>query len=61
MHVDLSRINILNISNVELAKVLYAQTGLGLATCFAWAKSLKEAHRLGVIRGQAINKEKVMS
>jgi hypothetical protein len=55
MQVDLSRINILLISNVELAKYLYReQPKVGLAVCYAWARSLKEAHRLGVIRGQAL-------
>ena len=51
-----SKINILEIKEVNLALIVRQKMGLGLIDSINVARLIKESNRLGVIRGKVLNK-----
>lgn len=51
---DISKVDVLNITTISLAKLLRKHFGVGLTVSLAMARLTKEVHRLGVIRGRAV-------
>jgi hypothetical protein len=51
---DISKIDVLNISILSLARLLREHFGVGLSVSLAMARLIKEVHRLGVIRGKVV-------
>jgi hypothetical protein len=49
-------VNLNAITVVELAKRIRSQSDWSLAVAFSVAKALKEAYRLGEIRGNTVNR-----
>jgi hypothetical protein len=50
----LEKINLLEVSVVVLSKAIRSQTGWQLFQCLSVARAIKEAHRLGVMRGRLL-------
>ena len=48
------KVNLLEISTVELTKWIRSQTAMSLSQALSCARLIKEAHRLGEIRGRAL-------
>ncbi len=51
---DLTKVQILNMTTVSLAKYIRDETHLDLVVCMAWARNIKAIYELGVIRGRAL-------
>lgn len=55
IELDFSKIQILNISTTRLTMLIREQCpGLSLKFAVMWARSLKEVHRLGEVRGRIL-------
>lgn len=54
MMIRFSKMNLLEMNNIELAKFLRDETKCSLREALKFSKLIHEAHRLGVVRGRAL-------